>query len=60
MPLPADQPDPSTGEAALGLVVAALKQAGAQAAIAVPLFSDSALPVEVVRLVAPPLRIARN
>jgi ribosomal protein S12 methylthiotransferase accessory factor len=59
-PLPAEQADPPTGEAALGLVLGALKQAGARAAIAVPLFSDGALPLEVVRLVAPPLRIARN
>jgi ribosomal protein S12 methylthiotransferase accessory factor len=46
----------SNGSPRLGLLLRALKAAGARAAIVVPLYCDDTIGVAVVRLVAPPLR----
>jgi ribosomal protein S12 methylthiotransferase accessory factor len=41
----------------LAHVLDALREAGARAAVVVPLFSDDEAEIHVVRLVAPPLRL---
>jgi ribosomal protein S12 methylthiotransferase accessory factor len=51
-----DRPMPAPGEPTLAAVIAALKEAGAKAAFVVPLFSSAMPKIEVVRVVAPPLR----
>lgn len=54
--MPSDSAGPTTHEAMLATITAALKASGAKAALVVPLFSADVPKVEVVRLVAPPLR----
>jgi ribosomal protein S12 methylthiotransferase accessory factor len=54
--LPPDRAEPASGVAALGAVLDALRVAGGQAALAVPLWGCSDPDVAVVRLVVPPLR----
>jgi ribosomal protein S12 methylthiotransferase accessory factor len=58
--LDGDCEPPSSAAAALDVVLRALEAAGARAALVVPLFSDDDLSIEVVRLVAPPLRTVRR
>jgi ribosomal protein S12 methylthiotransferase accessory factor len=54
--LPPEREAPESGLAALKTVLDALKSAGAKAAIVVPLYSDGDPELEVVRVIAPPLR----
>jgi ribosomal protein S12 methylthiotransferase accessory factor len=54
--LPPDRDGPASGEEALSAVLDALKSAGAKAVLVVPLYSGKDPDLEVVRLVAPPLR----
>lgn len=56
LPMPAGREAPAPGAPALAAVAATLKDAGAAAALVVPLFSADNPKLEVVRLVAPPLR----
>jgi ribosomal protein S12 methylthiotransferase accessory factor len=51
--MPADDPTAADG---LDHIVAAMREAGARAVIAVPLWVDATVPLVVVRVVAPPLR----
>lgn len=53
--IPADDGGPTSATAALEALVNALRGAGAQACVVVPLFSSNNPDIEVVRLVAPPL-----
>jgi ribosomal protein S12 methylthiotransferase accessory factor len=55
---PNDGDAPAFGEAALDRIVRALEAAGARAALLVPLFTGVDPSLEVVRMVAPPLRHA--
>jgi len=54
--LPVERNEPASGAAALRAVLGALKRAGGQAALAVPLHMGEEPDVAVVRLVVPPLR----
>lgn len=54
--LPVDRDGPASGAAALSAVLDALKGAGGQAALVVPLYSGKNPGLDVVRLVVPPLR----
>jgi ribosomal protein S12 methylthiotransferase accessory factor len=54
--LPADRDGPASGDAALKTVLDALKGAGGQAVLVVPLYSGEDPDLEIVRLVVPPLR----
>lgn len=54
--LPVKRDYPASGTAALGAVLDALRSAGALAALVVPLHSGRNPDLDVVRLVAPPLR----
>jgi len=54
--LPVDRDPPASGDEALRAVLDALKRAGAEAVLIVPLYSSKNPDIEVVRLVAPPLR----
>lgn len=54
--LPVDRDGPADGADALRTVLDALKSAGAQAALVVPLYNSKDPALSVVRLVAPPLR----
>lgn len=54
--LPADRDEPVSGAAALTALLSALKAAGAQAALVVPLYCGKDPDIDVVRLVVPPLR----
>ncbi len=56
VPLPVDRDAPASGDAALGAVLDALKSAGGQAVLVVPLYSGQDPNLEIVRLVVPPLR----
>jgi ribosomal protein S12 methylthiotransferase accessory factor len=51
-----DMDEPASGTTALETILDALRKAGAQAALAVPLWSGSDPELAVVRLVVPPLR----
>jgi ribosomal protein S12 methylthiotransferase accessory factor len=53
--LPADRDEPASGAAALAALLDGLRQAGGQAALAVPLHSSSEPELAVLRLVVPPL-----
>lgn len=54
--LPLDRDGPASGEEALRAVLDALKRAGAASVLIVPLYSSMNPNIEVVRLVAPPLK----
>jgi len=54
--LPVDRDGPASSGEALSAVLDALKSAGARAVLVVPLYSGKDPDLEVVRLVAPPLR----
>ncbi|WP_081163052.1 YcaO-like family protein [Ensifer aridi] len=54
--LPADRDEPASATTALTAVLGAIKAAGGQAALVVPLYSSKDLDLNVVRLVVPPLR----
>ncbi len=54
--LPVDGDGPASGAEALSALLDALRRAGAEAALVVPLYSSKNPDIEVVRLVAPPLR----
>jgi ribosomal protein S12 methylthiotransferase accessory factor len=54
--LPLDRDEPISGAAALNALLGALKAAGAHAALVVQLYSGNNPDIEIVRLVAPPLR----
>lgn len=53
--MPAEDTEPASGTAALGAILEALRQAGAKAAIVVPLHGETEPAMEIVRLVTPPL-----
>ncbi|MER8578675.1 YcaO-like family protein [Mesorhizobium sp. M1423] len=54
--LPADSVGPTSGASKLDAVLKSLRRAGAQAALVVPLHSSTDPDIEIVRLVAPPLK----
>jgi ribosomal protein S12 methylthiotransferase accessory factor len=54
--MPSGSEMPTPGRDTLAAITTALKKAGAKAALVIPLFSSDLPKVEIVRLVAPPLR----